>query len=239
MVVFITGASRGIGAATALHFAALGHDVAINGGRDKQGLDDVAAQISALGARPLVLFGDIANYATVQDFFCQIISTFGKIDLLVNNAAISHVGFFADMRQEQWRRLVDVNLGGVMNCCHLAIPQMLKQGGGHIINISSIWGWVGASCEAVYSMTKGGVNAFTRALAKELGPSGIKVNAIACGLIDTGMNDFLDANEMAALVEQIPLKRQGKPEEVAQAAEFLMKSQYITGQVLTLDGGFL
>ena len=132
---------------------------------------------------------------------------------------------------------MDVNLGGVINCCHAALPHMLARGGGQIINISSVWGQEGASCEAVYSATKGGVNAFTRALAKELGPAGIRVNAIACGLIDTGMNDFLSEDEYAELVAQITLKRAGKTDEVAEAAEFLLGAGYVTGQVVALDGG--
>lgn len=237
MVIFITGASRGIGAAMVLHFAALGHDLVINSGRDKLALEKMAEQVLGFGGRVLPLFGDISDYSTIQGFFNKIMLKFGKIDCLINNAALSHVGFFADMKEEEWQRLLGVNLGGVLNCCHLAVPHMLKAGGGSIINISSVWGQTGASCEAVYSMTKGGVNAFTRALAKELGPSNIRVNAIACGLIDTQMNDFLSPEELMDFIGQIPLRRQGKPKEVADMAEFLLGAKYVTGQIINLDGG--
>ena len=238
MSVFITGSSRGIGRALALHFAALGRDVAINCSSNPAELDEVSKQVQTLGGRALPLFGDISDYNLCKNFFEQIITNFGKIDLLINNAAISHIGFFADMAESQWRRLLDVNLGGVLNCSHLAVPHMLARQKGRIINISSVWGQAGASCEAVYSMTKGGVNAFTKALAKELGGSGIMVNAIACGVIDTNMNNFLDEQEKQALIEQIPLKRLGRPAEVAQAADYLARAEYITGQIITLDGGF-
>jgi 3-oxoacyl-[acyl-carrier protein] reductase len=181
--------------------------------------------------------GDVADFGDCQRMFGEVLREFGGLDVMVNNAAAAHVGYFADMQPHEWRRLVDVNLGGVINLSNLAARQMLKQGSGQIINISSIWGGVGASCEAVYSATKGGVNAFTRALAKELGPAGIRVNAVACGIVDTGMNDFLDYTEILELKKQIPLGRFAKPFEIASVVENLIKFEYITGQIITIDGG--
>ena len=237
--IFITGASGGIGAALARHFARLGWNVAAGGGSRKAELDAICAEITELGGKPLAMFGDVADYGLVSGFFDEIVAAFGGIDVVINNAAIAHTGYFADMREADWRRLLDVNLTGVINCCHAAIRHMLKDGRGHIINISSIWGQTGASCEAVYSMTKGGVDAFTRALAKELGPANIRVNAIACGLIDTEMNSALTDDETAYFVGRIPLGRQGRPDEVARVAEFLLEADYVTGQVVTMDGGYV
>ena len=232
MVVFISGASRGIGAAMALHFAALGYDVAVNGAHDAAALDDIAKKTGGLA-----LFGDVADYDTVKGFFDKIIATYGQIDIIINNAGISHIGFFADMTENEWHRLINVNLGGVINCCHAALPHMLSRGKGNIVNISSIWGEAGASCEAVYSATKGGVNAFTKALAKELGSCAIRANAISCGVINTGMNSFLSKQELDELVSQIALGRVGQPHEVALVAEYLINAEYVTGQIIGLDGG--
>jgi len=238
MTIFVTGASRGIGRAIALCFAAAGHNVAICGGSDKAALDEAAAECRNLGADVLPLFADVADFSAVCDMMAQTASAFGKIDLLVNNAAISYIGFFADMDEIQWRRVVDVNLNGVINCARAALPIMLATGSGQIINISSVWGKAGASCEAVYSATKGGVDTLTRALAKELGPSGIRVNAVACGLIDTAMNNTLDEDEIGEILTAIPLGRLGKPNEIANAVKFLAGAEYITGEVITLDGGW-
>jgi len=238
MTIFITGASKGIGKAMALHLAARGHNMVINGSRDFDALNEVHQNILQLGAKSLPLFGDVSDYDTTYGFFEKISDKFGCIDVLINNAGISHIGFFADMQENQWRRLINVNLFGVINCCHAAVPYMLNAGNGRIINISSIWGNVGASCEAVYSMTKGGVNAFTKSLAKELGMSGICVNAIACGLIDTEMNSALDNNDLEDFINRLALKRQGRPEEVACLAEFIINADYVTGEIFTLDGGY-
>ena len=159
---------------------------------------------------------------------------------MVNNAGISHIGLFTDMTPESWKHLIDVNLMSAFNCSHIALKTMIKNHCGNIINISSIWGERGASCEVVYSASKGGINSFTKALAKEVGLSGIRVNAISCGVIDTKMNACFDEEEKAALCDEISLARFGKAEEIAKLAYFLAeddKSGYINGQIITADGG--
>ncbi|MCL2620160.1 MAG: SDR family oxidoreductase [Defluviitaleaceae bacterium] len=226
MRIFITGGSRGIGKAMALHFAQKGYRVAVCSRFG--GLDGV-----------LSLNGDVGDYAQCQHMFETINKEFGGLDVLINNAAISHVGYFADTTPDTWHNLINTNLMGAINCSHLAVRQMLSQGYGKIVNISSIWGGAGASCEAVYSATKGGVDTFTKALAKEVGGAGIAVNAIACGVVETEMNAFLDPDEKTALMAEIPLGRFAQPEEIAKAVDFLLHSSYINGQIITLDGGML
>jgi len=227
MRIFISGGSRGIGRAVAGHFMGLGWQVALCSRRGS----DVAGALN--------LKGDVASYTDCERMITAVLREFGGLDVLVNNAGVAYHGFFADMLPANWQWAVDINLTGVLNCSHLALRQMLKQGSGCIVNISSIWGSVGASCEVVYSASKGGVDAFTRALAKEVGTAGIRVNALACGLIDTGMNDFLNEAERRELEGQIALGRFGKADEVAHAVEFLVNNQYINGQVIRLDGGMI
>lgn len=165
---------------------------------------------------------------------------FGSLDVLVNNAGISYIGLFQDMTPDEWNHILNTNLTSVFNCCRLAVPMMVSRKSGRILNISSVWGVCGASCEVAYSATKGGINAMTRALAKELAPSSIQVNAIACGAIDTEMNQFLDEEERNALLEEIPAGRMGRAEEVGKLAYQLgSEDSYLTGQIIQLDGGWI
>ena len=200
--VLVTGASRGIGRAVAELFADYGYLVVLNASGERE-LKETASAIEAKGIPCVMAQGDIANPAVVQNLFRSIEKISREqgyentLDILINNAGIAHIGLLQDMTREEWDRIVNVNLGAVFNTCKEAIPYMMKHHSGRILNISSVWGVTGASCEVAYSATKGGVNAFTRALAKELAPSGIAVNAIACGAIDTSMNDHLDAVEKA------------------------------------------
>ncbi len=237
----ITGASRGIGRAIALKYAKEGYRIAVCCLRNTQQLEEVRQEAEALWhSRCLCYTGDMGEYSQAEDFFRQILQTFGAPDILVNNAGISHIGLLQDMRPQEWERLLQTNLTSVFNCCHLAVPPMLSRKQGKIINISSVWGSVGASMEAAYSATKGGVNALTRALAKELAPSGIQVNAVACGVIDTEMNHFLSQEELSALTQEIPTGRMGTPEEVADLVYSLSQGNgYLTGQIITMDGGWL
>ncbi|MFQ9511365.1 MAG: SDR family oxidoreductase, partial [Lachnospiraceae bacterium] len=183
---------------------------------------------------------DVGDYDFCKSMFASIQKHFGTVDVLVNNAGISYIGLFQDMKPEDWNRVLQVNLNSVFNCSNLAIPGMLQKKSGKIINISSVWGVAGASCEVAYSAAKGGLNAFTKALAKELAPSNIKVNAIACGAIDTEMNQFMSDEELFSLVDEIPMNRLGRAEEVADLAYHLAyKDNYLTGQVIGFDGGWI
>lgn len=237
--VLVTGASRGIGRATALAFAKKKYNLVICA-RHSDALDSTAGEITSLGADCLACTADVGSFDEVQRLFVLARERFGSIDVLVNNAGISHIGLLQDMSYEEWNRLVNINLSSVFSCCKLAIPDMLRNGGGSIINISSVWGVAGASCEVAYSATKGGINAFTKALAKELAPSNINVNAIACGVIDTEMNHCFSGEELQGIIEEIPAGRMGSPDEVAALALSISEaSSYLTGQVIVLDGGYI
>lgn len=238
-VVIVTGASSGIGKAIALELASHQASLVINSRSNKAGLEDTAAQILALGSDCICLQGDVSEYEFCQTLCQTALSRFGRIDCVVNNAGISHIGLFQDMTYNEWDRIMKVNFYSVINMSHAAVPSMLHAHSGHIINISSVWGNVGASCEAVYSASKGAVNSFTRALAKELAPSGIRVNAIACGAIETPMNAWMDPEEHDALLEEIPAGRMGTAQETAQLVwNLLQPPHYLTGQIITLDGGW-
>lgn len=232
----ITGASRGIGRAIAESFAGAGYALILTCSKTMDDLNTVAAQISEKYGTPcLAVQADMGNAQDVARLFSEI----DHLDVLVNNAGISYVGLLSDMSAEDWHKVMAVNLDSCFYTSKHAIPLMLKKHSGRIINISSVWGNVGASMEVAYSASKGGINAFTKALAKELAPSNIQVNAIACGVIDTSMNACFTTEDMAALTEEIPADRIGKPEEVAKLALQLAQAPtYLTGQIITLDGGW-
>ena len=182
----------------------------------------------------------MGDYKEVSCCLSGILEQFGHVDVLVNNAGISRIGLFTEMKPEDWETVLRTNLTSVFNCCRLALPGMIREKSGRIINISSVWGCAGASCEAAYSAAKGGVNALTQALAKELAPSGISVNAIACGAIDTDMNASFSPEERASLEEEIPAGRFGSPEEVAMCVWKLCETpRYLTGQIIRVDGGWI
>ena len=238
----VTGASHGIGKAIATRFATEGCDLILNCKTDHELLRATAHDLSSTyGIRTQVIPCDVGDHAAVCDMFEQIRTFFDGdgIDILVNNAGISQIGLLTDLSIDDWNRVIATNLTSVFSCCHEAIPYMVHEKSGCIINISSVWGTVGASCEVAYSASKGGINTFTKALAKELAPSGISVNAIACGVIDTRMNGCFDAAERAALEEEIPMGRYGTPEEAAALAwQLATAPTYLTGQILSLDGGW-
>lgn len=238
--VLITGASRGIGKAIALRFAGKGFHVFINCCHSVDALREVKAEIDALecGCCDMVV-GDVGNPQDVEKIFSEINKKCNGIDILINNAGIAHIGLLSDMTVEEWNRLIQTNLSSAFYCAKAVIPYMVSQKSGKIIQISSIWGNVGASCEVAYSAAKSGLHGFTKGLAKELAPSNIQVNAVACGAIDTIMNSQLDAKERAALEEEIPAGRFGAASEVANLVfDIAIGHNYMTGQIIGLDGGW-
>lgn len=238
--VLVTGSSRGIGKAIAVKFAKKGYNVVINCAHKEEELQRTKAEIETYQVKCLAYVGDMGKYEEVKELFRQIKKLFGGLDVLVNNAGISYIGLLTDMTPSDWDRVMTTNLTSVYNCCSLAIPYMVSKKYGKIINISSVWGNVGASCEVAYSVSKGGMNAFTKALAKELAPSNIQVNAVACGAIDTEMNHFLDDEELMQLIDEIPTGRLGRAEEVSDLVYHLAyKNEYLTGQIIGLDGGWI
>lgn len=238
-IVLVTGASRGIGRSIALAFAADGYDVAITCRRDLEGLDKTCKEIEEKGVFCLPFIGDMGDFDAVSSLFDQLEKGPGMPDVLVNNASVSVVGLFQELAPAQWQEVLASNVTSVYNCCHFCLPAMIGRQQGKIINISSVWGLRGASCEVAYSASKGAVNALTMALARETAPSNIQVNAIACGAIDTAMNAFLTPMERAALTQEIPAGRLGTPDEAARLAVLLAQApSYLTGQIISLDGGW-
>ena len=237
----ITGASRGIGAALACRFAAEGYHLALCCHNSYETLQALATKLETTYSIQVLCFrGDVGDYTFICDMVQKTLDTFGQIDVLINNAGISYIGLLTDMDITDWNRIVATNLTSVFSTCRQVIPSMVHAKSGHIINISSVWGNVGASCEVAYSACKGGINSLTRALGKELAPSNIQVNAIACGVIDTDMNRCFSEEERSALIEEIPAGRMGSPEEVASLAYSLATaSSYLNGQILALDGGWI
>lgn len=239
----ITGSSRGIGAESAIALARAGFSaIALSARKDNEGLLKVKSMIEKdfPAAKVITYLGDVADEAFIDHLANDLLEKEGKLDVLVNNAAVSYTGLVQDMSLKDWRRIIDVNLTSVFLLSRAFIPSMLHNGSGRIINISSMWGRVGASCEAAYSASKGGVEAFSKALAKELARSNIAVNAIAPGVVDTVMNDNLSIEEKKALSEEIPLGRFASAKEVADLVSYLSGAPYyLTGQVIGIDGGFI
>ena len=237
--VLISGASRGIGRAAALAFAREQDNLIITCQKNKELLDQVKQEAEAEGSVCLAFAGDMGDFSFCQEVFAEAHRHGLYPDLVINNAGISHIGLLQDMTYDQWQHVINTNLSSVFSCCKYALPDMLHKKSGRILNISSVWGNVGASCEVAYSASKGAVNSFTKALAKEVAPSGISVNAIACGTIDTSMNACFSAEERADLESEIPCGRYGTPVETAELAYAIVsQSPYLTGQIITLDGGW-
>lgn len=239
--VLVTGASRGIGRAIALAFAKEGYHVFLNCNHSVTQLEQVRNEITELpdGSCDMVI-GDVGNPEHVEKMFKSIYKRCKALDVLVNNAGIAHIGLLSAMTDKEWNRILKTNLSSVFYCSRAAIPQMVSKKSGRIINISSMWGTSGASCEAAYSATKAGVHGLTKSLAKELAPSNIQVNAIACGVIDTAMNQQLSDEDKIVLKNEIPASRFGTPEEVADVVlQLAAAPTYLTGQIVGVDGGYL
>lgn len=239
--VWITGASGGIGNAAARLFAEEGYQVAAGYCRGAEQAESLCAELRRAGHAAEAFCADLTDPAAVAQALQAIESAFGGVDVLVNNAGIAGQKLLTDTTDDEWRRMFAVNVDSVFYCCRAVIPQMVRRQSGRIVNVSSVWGVRGASCEAAYSASKAAVIGLTKALAKELGPSGICVNCVAPGVIDTPMNACFDRQTMASLAEDTPLCRIGTPEEAAQAIVFLAsdRARFITGQTLCADGGFM
>lgn len=229
--VLITGASRGIGAATARAFAKRGDSVIINYNKSHEEAIKLAEQTGGIAIK-----ADISKPDEVKEMFAKI----GRVDVLVNNAGVADFSMFDALSDEKWNRIIDTNLSGAFYCIREALPQMISRKSGAIVNVSSIWGITGAACEVAYSAAKAGLIGMTKALAKEVGPSGIRVNCVAPGAIDTDMNSNLDQETIFAICEETPLGRLGRVEEVAEAIVFLSnENSFITGQIFSPNGGLV
>ena len=239
--VLITGASRGIGAQCALTFAREGYDVALNYCRSEEKALALVREIEALDVRACAVQADVADSMQVKRMFETVRAELGTVDVLVNNAGVAHVGLLTDMTDDEWRRVIDTDLSGTFYCCREALSDMIRAHSGVIVNIASMWGEVGASCEAAYSAAKAGVIGLTKALAKEVGPSGVRVNAVSPGVVMTDMMAGFSDEDVAALKEETPLIQLGMPEDIADAVIFLAsdKARFITGQVLSVNGGMV
>ena len=239
--VLITGASRGIGAACAREFAEAGWRVAIHYHRSREQAEALCAELTENGCEAMTVQADVSDSAQVAAMVSAVGERFGFIDTLVNNAGIAMQKLFTDTTDDDWRRMMGTDLDGVFYCTRAVVPAMIREHRGVIVNIASMWGEVGASCEVAYSAAKAGVIGLTKALAKELGLSGIRVNAVSPGVVMTDMmKDFSD-EDVAALKEETPLNTLGAPEDIAKAVVFLSSdnARYITGQVLGVNGGMI
>ncbi len=234
----VTGGTKGIGKAVALAFLQQGYEVVINYNSNEETALATQEEFNIQGYCPILLRADVSDELQVKAMFREFFGIYDRLDVLVNNAGISLIRVIQDTTPADWDNIFGVNVKGVYHCCRAVADKMIGCGGGSIINIASIWGEVGASCEAAYSASKGAVIAFTKALAKELAPSKVRVNCVSPGVIDTGMNSHLTDTEMEQLIDSIPAGRIGYPEDVAKACLYLAEADYVTGEVLSVGGGF-
>lgn len=237
----ITGASGGIGSAIARRLAADDMCVAVHYHTNQRTAFELCSEINASGGMASPFCADVSDSSQVAALFAEVKKQFGMVDVLVNNASIASIKMFTEVTVTEWRKIIGINLDGCFYCSQEALRDMVEAHNGVILNISSIWGISGAACEAPYSASKAAIIGLTKALAQEYGPSGIRINCIAPGVIDTPMNSSLDADTRASLCDMTPLGRFGTPEEIAEAASFLVsdRASFITGQVLSPNGGIL
>ena len=236
----ITGASRGIGRACAIEISKDYDMIAISCKNNIDLLNETASLIKENSCDVMAFTGDISDYSFVVDMVSSVIDKCGHIDTLINNAGIASIGLFTDVTPDDWQSMLNVNLSSVYNTCHVVTPHMIHEKSGRILNISSVWGLVGASCEVCYSATKGAINSFTKALAKELAPSNIQINAVAFGAVDTDMNSCLSTDDKEALCNEIPFGRMATPKEAGQFIQKLLETPtYFTGEIIKFDGGWI
>ena len=235
----ITGASGGIGSAIALRLAKDGCSIAACYCSDEKGISELSEKLNEIGADYKIYRADVSDMNKIKEIFADATETFGGVSVLVNNAGMAQQKLFTDITEAEFDRITAVNFKGVFNCCQCAVPFMVSQKKGKIINISSMWGVCGASCETVYSATKAAVIGLTKALARELAPSNVQVNCVAPGAIETKMNNNLSDDDKRSFAEEIPMGRFGTPKEIAGVVSFLASddSNYVTAQVITADGG--
>ena len=237
-VAIVTGGAKGIGAEIVRTLAENGYIVILNYNNSKVQAEELKNEMLQKGFNIEVVKADVSNRNEVNSLIEFAIKKFKKIDILVNNAGISLEGLFTDVSEEMWQKIINVNLNSVFNCTQEVLKYMIKEKSGRIINISSIWGETGASCEVAYSTTKAAINGMTKALAKEDGLSNIRVNAIAPGIINTDMNSRLSYEELEQIKEQIPLNRIGNTKDIARCVKWLVEDEYTTGQIISINGGW-
>lgn len=237
-VVVVTGGSKGIGAQIVKTLANENYKVVLNYNNSKEQAEKIQQELLEQGKEIEIIKADVSKREETEKLIQFAINKFNKIDVLINNAGISQEGLFTDVTEEEWQKIINTNLNSVFYCNQQALKYMIPEQQGCIINISSIWGETGASCEVAYSTTKAAINGMTKALAKEVGPSNIRVNAIAPGIIDTDMNRNLTNEELEQIKEQIPLNKIGKALDIAKCVKWLIEDEYTTGQIISINGGW-
>ena len=237
-VILVTGGSRGIGADMCIELAKCGNNVILNYNKSSEKAEKIKNDLSNKGIEIDIFKADVSKREEVKEMIDFIINKYGKIDVVVNNAGISQIKMFTDLTDEDWNNMINTNLTGCFYVAQETCKYMINQKQGCIINISSIWGSVGASCEVHYSVAKAGLNGLTKALAKELGPSNIRVNSIAPGFINTDMNSELSKKDVEEIKQEIPLQRIGYPQSITKCVKWLIEDDYTTGQIISVNGGW-
>ncbi len=236
--IIVTGGAQGIGKAIVYELAKEKHNVILNYNKSEKEAKQIKDELTQQGYQVDIYHADITKRAEIDKMVAYAVQKYKKIDVLINNAGISQIKTFAEITEKDWDQMINTNLKSIFNTSQAVLSSMLQEQNGLILNISSIWGVIGASCEVHYSTAKAGMNGFTKALAKELGPSNIRVNAIAPGIIDTNMNRKLSKEDVEQIKEGIPLAKIGKPEQIAKAVKWLIEDEYTTGQIISIDGGW-